>query len=59
MLLALVAIGVLCGYLGYSGITCFIAGKPVAGVILSVLFVFFLVWFLIVSIEKKEKPSKK
>ena len=55
MLLAYVAILVLACYLGYTGITCFIAAKPIAGVICSILFLFFVVWFLIVSFEKREK----
>lgn len=60
MLLAYVAIVVLAAYLGYTGITCFIAAKPIAGIICSVLFLFFVVWFIIVSIEKREKkPAKK
>lgn len=60
MLLAYVAILVLACYLEYTGITCFIAAKPIAGVICSILFLFFVVWFLIVSFEKREKkPSKK
>ena len=42
MLLAYVAILVLACYLGYTGITCFIAAKPIAGVICSILFLFFV-----------------
>ncbi|MCQ2599976.1 MAG: hypothetical protein MJ184_01275 [Treponema sp.] len=60
MLLAYIAIVVLAGYLGYTGLTCFIAAKPIAGVICSVLFLFFVAWFIVVSIEKREKkPAQK
>lgn len=60
MLLAYIAIFVLCGYLGYTSFTCFVAAKPIAGVICAVLFLFFLAWFLVVSFEKKEKkPANK
>ena len=56
MLLAYVAILVLACYLGYTGITCFIAAKPIAGVICSILFLFFAVTIKDCSIRLGSLP---
>lgn len=61
MAFAYIALTILLVYLGYSSITSFIASKPIAGAILAVLFLFFGIWFYLVSYEghKKEKKEVK